>query len=61
MEIGAAVAAGKRVYVLHGFPLIGADELQAYGARLLGGRLDALVKEYEDAIGGRPEQVLLDE
>ncbi|WP_447912996.1 hypothetical protein [Microbacterium phyllosphaerae] len=48
-EIAVAVAAGRRVYLMYGTPLAYSDELQAWGARELNGRLETLAAEMQYA------------
>jgi hypothetical protein len=45
-EIAVAFAQGKQIYLLQAIPEMYRDELQAWGAISLQGRLDALVETY---------------
>ena len=55
-EIAMAFAFNKPVYLLGAFPAVYAEELSAWGAKSLNGRLDQLIRDHWTSCGSLPER-----
>ena len=58
-EIAVAFSNRKKVYLLYGTPSVYDDELQAWRAQPLNGRIDQIITDYNSAISYENKQISL--